>query len=110
MKTTAMLTLTAGLLIGGTGCQAISDSLTPPPPDGFERFVYDQKQRETNRSQTSEELGVFIENVLYLPAIPIKIIQTIGPIGGGGIGSFGPGSMGNFGGIGNIGSIGGIGP
>ena len=105
-----MLTLTAGLLIGGTDCQAISDSLTPPPPDGIERFVYDQKQREPHRSPATEELGVFVENVLYFPAIPIKIIQTIGPIGGEGIGSFGPGYMGNFSGIGKIGSIGGIGP
>ena len=107
MKTTALITLTASLLICGTGCQAISNSLTRPPPDGFERFVYDQKQRNPHWSPASEELGGFVEQVLYLPAIPIKIIQTIGTIGGGGIGSVGPGNLGNFGGIGNIGSIGG---
>ena len=106
MKTTALITLTASLLICGTDCQTISDSLTPPPPDGFGRFVYDQKQRNPHRSPVSEELGGFVEQVLYLPAIPIKIIQTIGPIEGGGIGSFGPGCLGNFGGIGSIGSIG----
>ena len=105
MKTTALISLTTSLLICGTGCQAISNSLTPPPPDGFARFVYDQKQRNPHRSPDSEELGGFVEQVLYLPAIPIKIIQTIGTIGGGGIGSVGPGYLGNFGGIGNIGSI-----
>jgi hypothetical protein len=107
VKTTALLILTPILLIGGTGCQAISDSLTQPPTHGYERFVYGQNQRETYRSPASEELGVSVEQILYLPLIPVKIFELVEPYWPGGDFGSGPGCLGDFGGIGNIGSIGG---
>jgi len=73
MKTTSLLTLAGVLLIGGTGCQAISESLKPPPSHGYERFVYDQNQRKSYRSPASEELGVFVEKTLFSP---ILVFQT----------------------------------
>ena len=73
MKTTALLVLTTVLLIGGTGCETISDSLKPPPAHGYERFVYDQNLRNTYRSPASEELGALVEKTLFTP---ILVFQT----------------------------------